>query len=94
MRLNGRQKSLLIKILSKEWEEAQWREFNLSMESKNERSSNFNKQWKESIQYTKDIEKIIELCNDEISKKIYFLPKIEKVKKEMDVEYHEIMSNK
>ncbi|MDT8718310.1 hypothetical protein IAI10_16705 [Clostridium sp. 19966] len=43
MRLNNRQKSLLIQVLSEEWSKASWAEFNLSMEDRKTRSKDFSK---------------------------------------------------
>ena len=94
MKLNNRQKTLLIQILAKEWEITNSTIFATSMQNRNDRDKNFNKDWEEIISKRKDIEKMIDLCDSPIDKKIYFEPIVIDMDKENDERYHEIMSNK
>lgn len=67
MELNKRQKSLLIQILSKEWEKASMLVFNCSIQDIKERSNiYFSEEWSNARQNVIDIE---DLIDDKKSKK-------------------------
>jgi hypothetical protein len=93
--LNKRQKSLLIQILSKEWEKASMLVFNCSIKDIKERSSTyFSEEWRNARQNVIDIENMIDLIDDKKSKKVYF----ETIEKSFAIQaeknYHKIMDNK
>lgn len=54
MKLNKRQKSLMVQILVREWESVEMKIFSLSIGDK---SKDFERRYKEAIQQRKDIEK-------------------------------------
>lgn len=94
MEFSNKQKSLLIQILSKEWEKASLCVFNISMKGKDEKGHYFTKEWINAHQKVIDIEDIIDLIDDKRSKKVYF----ENIKKsfviQIEKDYHKIIDNK
>lgn len=94
MELNKRQKSLLIQILSKEWEKASMLVFNCCIKDIKERSGiYFSEEWRNARQIVLDIEDMIDSIDDKKSKKVYF----ETIKKsyaiQSEKDYHEAMDN-
>jgi hypothetical protein len=90
--LNNKQKSLLIQILSKEWEKLTLKVFYVSMNDLKEGNKIFTKEWEIDNQKVIDIEELIDLCGDEISKKAYFEPIAKAVFTKKNKEYNEIMN--
>jgi len=94
LELNNRQKSLLIQILSKQWEKASSCVFNCCMKGKDEKGHYLTKEWRNANQKVIDIEDMIDLIDDKRSKKVYFETTKKSFAIKLEKDYHEIMDNK
>jgi len=94
LELNNRQNSLLIQILSKEWEKASMLVFNCSIQDIKVRSTYFSEEWRDARQKVLDIEKMIDLVDDKTSKKVYFETTENAVAIQIEKDYHKIMAIK
>lgn len=94
MRLNKRQKQLLIESLAKEYKEVSNSLFSMSLYDRKDKIGNFKNRWEELTQRKNDIIFIIDSCKDDILKKVYFTKVVDEINKQQENDYQDFMENR